>query len=91
MGFRRQEGLPLTPRHRTGPTHLDRSVAQIAVVDQYERLVLNVYVKPDQPVFSYLTALTGITKVGVTQDLCPPRPLLASPTAAQPLAPSGTD
>ena len=29
------------------------------VQDQYERVHLNLYVKPGQPVTSYLTALTG--------------------------------
>jgi DNA polymerase III epsilon subunit-like protein len=46
----------------TGPTHNDRCVAQIAVVDQWENVILNVYVKPDKPVQSYLYDLTGLTK-----------------------------
>ena len=46
----------------TGTDHHARDVAQIALVDQYERVVLNLYVKPDKPVASYLTALTGITR-----------------------------
>lgn len=29
------------------------------VQDQYERVLLNLYVKPDRPVVSYLTPLTG--------------------------------
>lgn len=45
----------------SGPKHNDRTVAQIAVVDSEERVVLNVFVKPNVPVMSYLTALTGIT------------------------------
>lgn len=47
----------------TGPKHTDRMVAQVALVDQWERVVLNFYVKPkeDQQVFSTLQELTGIT------------------------------
>lgn len=45
----------------TGPTHLDRAVAQIGVVDWTLRCALNAYVKPDKPVQSYLTPLTGLT------------------------------
>ncbi|GBF98549.1 small RNA degrading nuclease [Raphidocelis subcapitata] len=51
----------------TGRDHNTRSVAQIALVDQYERLVLNLYVRPEQPVVSYLTALTGLTQEVVEQ------------------------
>jgi len=45
----------------TGPTHNDREVAQIAIVDASERVLLNVLVKPNAAVMSYLTPLTGIT------------------------------
>lgn len=45
----------------TGPGHDDRAVAQIALVDQFENVLLNLYVKPEKPVISYLTDLTGIT------------------------------
>lgn len=45
----------------TAADHNSRAVAQIALVDQFEQVVLNLYVKPDKPVVSYLTALTGIT------------------------------
>lgn len=34
---------------------------QIALVDEHERVHLNIYVRPDRPVVSYLTALTGLT------------------------------
>ena len=34
-------------------------------MDQYERVVLNFYVKPAEPVFSYLTELTGVKKEDV--------------------------
>lgn len=45
----------------TGTTHNDRAVAQIAIVDSDENVLLNCYVKVDN-VVSYLTPLTGITK-----------------------------
>ena len=47
----------------TGKEHNAREVAQIALVDQFERCLLNVYVKPPDgaTVHSYLTPLTGIT------------------------------
>lgn len=45
----------------TGPTHLDRAVAQIGLVDDQLRVVLNLYVKPTFEVMSYLTPLTGLT------------------------------
>ncbi|KAL3132322.1 hypothetical protein ABBQ32_008900 [Trebouxia sp. C0010 RCD-2024] len=45
----------------TGSDHNARSVAQFALVDQYENVLLNTYVKPAQPVVSYLTPLTGLT------------------------------
>ncbi|KAK9820244.1 hypothetical protein WJX72_007936 [[Myrmecia] bisecta] len=46
----------------TATDHNSRAVAQISLVDQYERVLLNLYVKPDQPVVSYLTPLTGLTR-----------------------------
>ncbi len=30
--------------------------------DQYEQVLLNLYVKPESPVVSYLTPLTGLTR-----------------------------
>mmetsp|Transcript_27973 Transcript_27973/g.85831 ORF Transcript_27973/g.85831 Transcript_27973/m.85831 type:complete len:374 (-) Transcript_27973:311-1432(-) len=51
----------------TGYTHLDRSVAQIGVVDLDLRPVLNAFVKPTKPVVSYLSPLTGVTKDLVDQ------------------------
>lgn len=44
----------------TGTDHNARSVGQISLVDEYERVLLNIYVKPDQPVASYLSPLTGL-------------------------------
>lgn len=54
-----------------GHDHNARAVAQIALVDQYEAVLLNIYVKPEKPVVSHLTAITGLTaevleKRGVT-------------------------
>ena len=48
----------------TGVGHNARSVAQIALVDQFERCLLNVFVKPPDgvTVHSYLTPLTGLSK-----------------------------
>jgi RNA exonuclease 4 len=46
-----------------GTTHNDRAVAQIAIVDaRTEQTLLNVYVKQEKPVVSYLTPLTGLTE-----------------------------
>lgn len=44
----------------TGTGHNDRAVGSIAVVDMHENVVLNVVVKPNVPVVSCLTALTGL-------------------------------
>jgi|TARA_B110000977_G_scaffold26153_1_gene32469 RNA exonuclease 4 len=48
----------------TGVEHNARTVAQIALVDQFERCLLNVFVKPPEgvTVHSYLTPLTGLSK-----------------------------
>ena len=45
----------------TGVEHNAREVAQIALVDQFERCLLNLYVCPPEnvKVASYLTPLTG--------------------------------
>lgn len=45
----------------TGRHHNSRSVAQIALVNQFENVILSVYVKPEAEVVSYLTPLTGLT------------------------------
>ena len=45
----------------TGPQHHDRAVAQIGMVDCFGRMLLNVLVKPDKHISSYLTPLTGLT------------------------------
>jgi hypothetical protein len=46
----------------TGIHHNSRAVAQIAMVDQWGRVIYNEYIKQDIPVVSYLTVLHGITK-----------------------------
>ncbi|MEW5314448.1 MAG: hypothetical protein WDW38_005948 [Sanguina aurantia] len=45
----------------TGVQHNSRSVAQISLIDEHSNVLLNLYVKPDQPIISYLTPLNGIT------------------------------
>ncbi|CAD7699164.1 unnamed protein product [Ostreobium quekettii] len=45
----------------TGTDHNARSVGQISLVDEFERVLLNIYVKPDAPVESYLSPLTGLS------------------------------
>lgn len=51
----------------TGPQHNARAVAQIALVDEWCRPICNLYVKPDLPIVSYLTPLTGLTKEIIDQ------------------------
>ncbi|GFR50432.1 hypothetical protein Agub_g12653 [Astrephomene gubernaculifera] len=46
----------------TGTDHNSRSVAQVAVVDEHMNVLLNVYVKQEVPVASYMTPLTGLTE-----------------------------
>jgi hypothetical protein len=46
----------------TATHHNARSIAQVALVDEWSRPVFNVYVKQDQPVVSYIQPLTGLTK-----------------------------
>ena len=45
-----------------GVSHNARSVAQVALVDEWGRPVFNVFVKQDLPVSSYITELTGLGK-----------------------------
>jgi hypothetical protein len=46
----------------TAVQHNARSIAQVALVDEWSRPVFSVYVKQDMPVVSYITELTGLTK-----------------------------
>ena len=73
--------LPRTPRKRayviainveyvaTGPKHTDRAVGLIALADEMERTFLNIYVKPDDPVFSYLTPHSSLTKAQLDEGI----------------------
>ena len=42
----------------SGTSHNDRVISQISLVDGYEQVLLNVYVRPAVPIVSYLTPLT---------------------------------
>ena len=44
----------------TGRRHDDRDVCLVAVVDTNEKVIYSKRVKPDKPVVSYLTPLTGV-------------------------------
>lgn len=46
----------------TGCRHDDREVCFVSVVDWEENVLLSVKVKPENPVVSYLTPLTGVRK-----------------------------
>jgi DNA polymerase III epsilon subunit-like protein len=46
----------------SGVQHNARSVAQVALVDEWGRPLFNVYIKQDLPVHSYINELTGLTK-----------------------------
>lgn len=45
----------------TGHGHHDRSIAQVALVNSECETVLNVFVKPEKPIVSFLTPLTGLS------------------------------
>ena len=44
----------------TGRRHDERAVCLVVVMDQHEKVVLRKTVKPEKPVVSYLTPLTGV-------------------------------
>lgn len=46
----------------TGTTHNDRAVAHVALVDEEHHVVLNIYIKPDKEVVSYLQVITQLDK-----------------------------
>ena len=46
----------------TGRRHDDRSVCLVAIVDENENVILKRKVKPDKPIISYLTPLTGVSR-----------------------------
>merc|ERR1712224_469330 len=66
--FRKIFHIPLTyyalrvERIACGVSHNDRIIAQIILIDQYERLSYQAFVKPSRPVFSYLEKATGLSK-----------------------------
>ena len=45
-----------------GRRHDDRSVCLVAIVDENENVILKRKVKPDKPIISYLTPLTGVSR-----------------------------
>merc|ERR1712224_683237 len=49
-------------RIASGKSHNDRTVAQIVLIDQNERLVFQAFVKPQITVTSYLKKFTGLTE-----------------------------
>ena len=64
----------LPPTAATPCDHADhnaRSVAQISLVDEHERVLCNLYVRPDAPITSYLTPLTGLTPALLAQHGMP--------------------
>lgn len=46
----------------TGISHNARSIAQVALVDEWSRPIFNVYIKQDVPVVSHIEPLTGLSK-----------------------------
>ena len=46
----------------TGVQHTARSIAQVALVDEWCRPIFNVYIKQDVPVLSYISELTGLSE-----------------------------
>lgn len=72
----------------TGVQHHDRAIAHIGIVDALGSPVLNVYVKPDKPVASYLGPLTGLSaelieQHGVPLELALERVRACLPPSAQ--------
>ena len=45
----------------TAVQHNARSIAQVALVDEWSRPIFNVFIKQDLPVLSYINELTGLT------------------------------
>ena len=46
----------------TGKRHDDRDVCLVAVVDYNENVILKKKIKPEKPIVSYLTPLTGVRR-----------------------------
>jgi DNA polymerase III epsilon subunit-like protein len=68
----------------TGVQHHDRSVAQISLIDSSCMPRLNLYVRPERPVASYLTPLTGVTAELLAAQGVPLSQALATLRAALP-------
>lgn len=62
----------------TGVSHNARSIAQVALVDEWSRPIFNVFIKQDVPVVSYITQLTGLTKEILDEYGCPLAEALAN-------------
>ena len=52
----------------TGVRHNERAVCMLTVVNRKEKIILTKKIKPEQPVISYLTPLTGLTKRDFEQE-----------------------
>ena len=77
-------GAPQVECVATGVQHHDRAVAQISLVDSGCAEKLNLYVKPDVPVASYLSPLTGLTAEHLETHGVPLAQAIASLTASLP-------
>merc|ERR1719242_273068 len=44
----------------TGTKHTDRAVAHVALVNEQQQVLLNIYIKPSEPVQSYLKLITKL-------------------------------
>jgi len=53
----------------TGSKHNQRAVGQISLIDQNERVILNLYVKPKEKVFSYLSELSGLDEELISKGI----------------------
>lgn len=53
----------------TSNSHNDRAVAHVALIDQWESVLLNFYVRPDKTVFSYLYKLTGLSEAKIANGI----------------------
>lgn len=51
----------------TGTRHHERSIAQVGLVDSNGSPILNVYIRPDAPVVSYLSPITGLSAELIAQ------------------------
>ena len=51
----------------TGTRHDERTVCMVTVVNRKEKIIFSKKIKPEQPIISYLTPLTGLTKKDFTQ------------------------